>query len=374
MKVLYVNGGLMDRGGISAMMMNYYRHIEPEKIQIDFLVHGFEEGVHDEEIISRGSKIYHVVPKSIDFKKNTRQLKEIFTENRYDIIHAHADVGNAHILKIAKSCGISIRISHSHSTSSQSTGMLRKILGELQRKMVKRYATHYFGCSKAACAWLYGKAVNSVVIPNAIDAKVFSFDANKRAVMREQLMLGDSLALCQIGHLNTLKNQTFSIRVVHRLQSSHPDSNIKLILIGDGDQKKLNALASQLNVQDKICFLGQRHDISDILQACDVLLLPSLFEGLPVTLIEAQAADVPCLVSDKVSTEAAIIPGKIQFLPIDEDGVDLWCDVINTFSKQRRNVFEQIKDAGYDIFEESKKLCELYLSLVEKRAKRTKKQ
>lgn len=367
MKVLWVNGGILDYGGISSYLMNYYRNINKEDMVIDFVVQGDGENQFKEEISQNGGNIYQIPNKSKNLYKNIRKLTEILNSGNYDIVHAHADAGNGLILKLAKKENIKVRISHSHSTNCLLKSRVRRILNDLQRKAIRNYATDLWGCSEEACQWLYGVETGYTIIHNAIDTSKYSFDPNIRNTIRKRFFLEEELALCQIGHLGYIKNQQFSIRLLNEMKQTYPDVKVKLFMIGSGEKSQLVELAKEFHLEKDIVFLGQRTDVNEILQGMDGLLQPSLFEGFPVTLVEAQAAGIKCYVSERISHSVALVPELIDFLPVDERQIMRWASEIVENRNYKRSVSQQVLERkGFDIKTEAKKLREDYYKLLER--------
>lgn len=194
-KILYVNGGLMDRGGVSSVMMSYFQHFDKSKVHIDFLVHGTGSGERDEEIIQAGSKIFSVPPKSKNPIVNKKMIKTVMMNEKYDIVHSHADSGNGYILKIAKKCGVDIRISHSHNTNYTISNKVRIALNEIQKKLINHYATHKWACSKKAAEWLYGTCDGVDIVNNAIDTKRFVYSLANRNEIRSRYGIKKNMSL-----------------------------------------------------------------------------------------------------------------------------------------------------------------------------------
>ena len=358
-RILYVNGGLMDRGGVSAVMMSYYVRFDPKLIHIDFVVHGDSIGERDNEIIGHGSEIYRVPPKSKDPLGNYRGLRKIMSSGNYDIVHAHADSGNAVILKIAKKCGIKVRISHSHNTDFTINNKIRILLNNLQKKQIDRYATHKWACSKVAGEWLYGVNSDFTIIPNAIDVQKFKFNRDWRSKLRAEYGLVDKKVIGHIGRFDDQKNQKFLIEAF--ALAAKQDENLRLILIGDGkDRKKIENQIAELNISEKVILLGKRNDVNCLLNIFDVFVLPSKFEGLPVVTVEAQANGLQCICSDVVTKETNLT-GNIRFLPLDFEN---WCEAILTNFNRDDNSVNKIILGGYEIESASKKLEEMYFSMV----------
>lgn len=356
-KVLYVHGGLLGRGGTEAVMLNYFRNIDKSRVSIDFLVHGFGEGVYDEEILSAGSKIFHVVPKGESYRDNAEQIRKILIENRYDVVHAHMDCGNAHVLKIAKACGVPMRISHSHNTSIQTSNFLKKLYNNLEKKKIPQYATHLFACSDLAGKWLYGK--NYTVIHNAIDVKKFAYDPALRAKIRQQWNIADSdVVIGHIGRFCYQKNHIRLISIFHELLKLQ--DNAKLLLIGEGELlDSIQAECARLAILDHVIFTGAISNAAELMQAMDCFVLPSHFEGLPVVMVEAQAAGLPILASDVITSKSKLTP-LVSFLSLQESDT-LWAETLQKLAfSGRQDTAALLASQGYDISENAEKMQVFY--------------
>lgn len=360
-KVLYVNGGIMDRGGVSSVMMNYYLNMNPNEIQIDFLVHGLETGERDNEILSRKSKIFRVVPKSKNLLKNYKQIKKILMEERYDIIHAHADVGNAYILKIAKKCGIKVRISHCHNTNYTISNKIRIIINDLQKKAIKKYATDLWACSRKASYWLYDTTEGVYILNNAINGDKYTFSSQARESLRSKYKCEDRIVIGMVGRLDTQKNHKYAIKIIKNLNMQY--EKIILICVGDGELKnELTEYVKKEKLEDQIIFTGSLNNVNQMYSAFDVLIMPSLFEGLPVTVIEAQYNGLPCVLSNKITSEVKI-SNNIEYLPIDNNSISQWVSCI--LNAKRFNVdIDCMNKQGFDIKTEAKKLVRKYYSML----------
>lgn len=367
-RILYINGGLMAQGGIESFMMNYYRHIDRNKIQIDFVVHGFEKGYYDDEIKALGGVIYNIPIKSKNYFGNIYALKKIFNSKKYDVVHSHLDAMNTVVLRIAKKCKIPVRIAHSHNTEYLTKNKMKIYLNELARKNSKKYATHLFACSENAGKWLYGaEAFNEdkiKIINNAINLENYRFNKNTRLKKRMELNLGTNFVIGHIGRFDYQKNHDFLINIFGEIVKKIP--NAKLILIGEGHLKeKILLQIKELNLTDNIILMGGRSDISDLLSVMDIFLFPSLFEGLPTVLIEAQANGLQCLTSSNVAKEVNQT-GLVSFLSLS-DGEKKWADNvidINKINKDRVDSFQTLTNSGYNINYEAINLEETYSLLI----------
>lgn len=361
-KILYVNGGLMNRGGIESYMMNYYRHFDRNLLQIDFIVHnagGY--GYYDEEIKALGGNIYVLPQKSKHPFTYTAKLKKILLQGKYKIIHTHMDAMGAWVLKVAKECKIPIRIAHSHNTQHLTTNPIKLFFLEQARKSINKYATHRMACSKAAGRWLFNESPFQI-INNAIEIEKFAFDKNIRKQIRQQYHIkDDDFLIGHIGRFDTQKNHEFLIDVFAEVYKKNPNS--KLMLVGGGSLKEsIQQKVQNLSLKDNVIFTGVRDDANLFYNAFDLFILPSLFEGLPVVSIESQINGNIVLLSDQITLEAKITP-NVKFIPLDKN---LWKQEISSFiqnkGERNSNTFN-FKTSGYDIKIEAEKLQKIYIDL-----------
>lgn len=364
-RVLYIHGDIMLRGGTEAYMMNYYRHFDHEKLQVDFVVHGFKKGVYDDEIEALGGRIYHVPVKSDDFRGNIAALKKIFSSGEYKLVHAHTDTANYLVLGLAKKCGIPVRISHSHNTAVQSNSALKRGLHNWIKRGIPKKATHLYACSDLAGKWLYGD-LPFRLIPNAVNLKRFAYDPILRSQLRQQLGLSEGdIVLGHVGRFNEQKNHGFFVELMRKLAEA--DKRFKLVLIGEGPLKQ--GIQDQMNaygLHERVRFVDACSNVNEYYSIFDYFCLPSLFEGLPVVGVEAQVNGLKCVVADTVS-KTLDMTGNVVFLPIDADGIQNWCEYLLNDDNMGRdgNAGEKMRDAGYDINHTSAVLQETYLRLIQ---------
>lgn len=359
-RVLYVNGNIMKRGGIEAFMMNYFRHIDPAEVHIDFLVHGYEKGVYDEEIIAAGSKIYHVPKKSRHPIKYQKDLRALFTNEQFDIIHSHLDAMNGWVLKIAKQCGVPVRIAHSHNTEHLTNNPLKRLVNDYYREQIPRYATDLFACSKAAGEWLFGNNAKFRVIKNAIDIDKFKFSKAKRKAIRNQYGWNDKYVIGHVGRFDYQKNQEFLIPILEQVRKLR--KNAVLAFIGDGQMMSaVKEYAHKNGVDQNVFFLGSKDNVYEIYNAFDVFVLPSRFEGLGIVAIEAETNGLPCILSDKIPDDVKICD-NVAMIPIQNRL--RWVQML-VAENQTRNLdnYKKIQAAGYSICDEAKELQNLYIRM-----------
>lgn len=368
--------GRMDRGGIETMLMNIYRNIDRSKVQFDFLAHYGREAAYNQEIRALGGRIYEMPA----LKDEThvyywrlfsyiRALNRFFREHReYAVIHGHMTNTASIYMPIARKYGVACRISHSHS-SKRKAGLMGLVTDLLQRS-VYRHATDWFACSEAAAGWFYPKdalASGKVqIIANAVDAARFRFQPRIRNQIRQELGLEDKLVIGCVGRFRPEKNQAFLLPVLKELLPQCPQA--VLMYVGDGPcLEDVRVQCRTLGLSDHVLFLGQRSDVDRLMQAMDVFVLPSLWEGLPLVGVEAQSAGLPCVVSDGVTRELNIT-GQMVHLPLS-GGPRMWADALQKAAQtQRADTLDVIRGAGYDLNTTVPWLQEFYLSHFNQRA------
>lgn len=351
----------MGRGGLETMLMNYYRHIDRDQVQFDFLVHRSEPADYDEEILSMGG-IIHRLPTLNPTDAAYRRAANTFfmTHPEYRVVHSHLDCMSSVPLRYAKKAGVPVRIAHAH--SSNQTKDTRYPLKIIYRNRILKYATHLYACGQRSGQWMFrGKPFS--VLKNAIDAEQYVFNRETRQSVRERLGVGpNELLVGHVGSMTSPKNHEFIVEIFAALKKRQPES--ALILVGDGwKRERIQALVDEKGLTKSVIFTGIRSDVPQLLQAMDVFLLPSIFEGVPLVLIEAQAADLPCVISECVPSETLLIPRLFRRLELSVPA-EKWAETIVSVSNgARENTLEDIRAAGYDIRLAARQLERLYLNL-----------
>lgn len=360
-KVLIVMGGsYMGVGGIESMVINYYRNIDKSRLQVDFAFFGDGVGLYDDEIIANGGSLFHLPIKTKHYIKSVRAMKKLLKREQYDIVHANLNAaGIKWSLKIAKQCGVKVRISHAHSANHGTQSKIRWWLNEISRMQITKFSTHNFACSDFAGDWYYGPKVYELV-RNAVNTNQFLYNEETRKSVRTALQAEEKFVVGHVGNLGYPKNQSFLLDIFAKVVLVQPES--ELWLIGEGeDLAMLQDKATALGIDKKVKFLGRRSDVNQLMQGMDVFVLPSFFEGFPVVIAEAVAADLPCIVSDAV-TKMVQISDKVEMLDIRSDPSS-WCDRIVFYCGTKRyNNYQLIRDSGFDICVEAKKLENFYLN------------
>ena len=348
----------MNRGGLETMIMNYYRHINREKIQFDFLTHREYDGDYGEEIMLMGGNIYHISklnPFSLSYLK---ELKTFFLEHKeYEIIHVHQDCMSGIILKVAEECKIPVRIAHCHSSGQDFN--LKYFIKLYYKRYISKYATKLYSCGRKSGNWMFGKNSNFTVLPNAIMSNEYSYSHDKAIAVRRKLGIkNDDIVIGHVGRFCQVKNHSYLVKIVKVLCDK--SSKYKLLLVGQGElMDEVKKQVKSEKIEDNVIFLGLRNDVSDILQAMDVFVFPSIYEGLPVSMIEAQAAGLKCIISDGVPIECDIT-GNVSQMSL-ECSPEEWADTIaSSVHYERVDMHEKIANAGFDIVDNSLTLEEFY--------------
>lgn len=363
MKVLQVVGQLCV-GGQETMAKNFYEYIDREHFDFDYVVYGEEIGEYEAELEEYGAHIFHVT-----YSKNIfsyiKQMFLIIKNGKYDVVHSHTYTNNGLVLSVAKFCHVPNRISHCHTTESgKNNSLLYSLYHTLMRKIVLASATDYIACGEKAGEMFYGKQMfnqNGIVLKNGIDLKKYKFNQTIRNKIRAQYQLDDFLVCGTVSRIEPVKNHGYLIKIAKRMKLMNLP--VKFMVVGDGSL--LSTLKNECmseGVFEEFLFLGQRNDSNELLNAMDVFLQPSIFEGVPLAVIEAQANGLPCVVSNNVSEEVKINP-NVVLLSISDQSVLEWCEQIDQFShKERYCNNDKLIEAGYDIRVTCKKLERIYFN------------
>ena len=344
----------MGRGGIETMLMNHYRRIDRSKVQFDFLVHRDFRADFDDEIEALGGRIFRIPPMNPASASYRKALSDFFRKHSYRVVHCHLNYMSGVVLAAAKKAGVPVRIAHAH-TASMNPGW-KQYARQLCKYLIPSTATHLLACSTNAGKSVFRKHPFSLM-PNAIDTERFRFSEAVRQKMRKELDLGGCFTVMHVGRLTYPKNHEFLLDAFACLLEKAPKA--KLVLVGDGELREaVEQKAGQLPA-GSVLLLGTRNDIPQLLQAADVFAFPSHFEGLPVTMIEAQAAGLPCVMSNTV-TDECIVTDLVTALPIDDPKA--WAEeILKKRETPRTDRLAEIQAAGYDIHTAAEKLTRFYL-------------
>lgn len=362
MKKILVYGLTQTRGGVESFLLNYYKNFNTNNIQMDF-ISNTPDTVYKEEVAALGGKIFNVCSKKKNPLRFKKDMENIFKNhsNEYDAIWVNlCSLANIDYLKYAKKYGIKRRIVHSHNAANM-FGKLKETLHNYNKKRIDRYATDFWACSDSAAKWFYKYDIlNSKkfrIIKNAVDTEKFSFDKKIRYEYRKILNIENKYVLGNIGRFHFQKNHDFLIDVFKEVREKC-DNSI-LLLVGNGDlEEHIKEKVKNLGLEESVIFLGMRDDVNKIMQAIDIFLMPSRFEGLPVAAVEAQSSGVRCLLSDTITKEIKVTD-LIEFIGVkSKEDVNVWRDKILEYKLgyDRREMNEDMKKSGFEIKEAAKNL------------------
>lgn len=360
----------MNRGGAETFIMNYYRKVEREKLQFDFLISSPDKCDYEDEILKMGGRIFRVPILSKNPFLYIIEVNSFFKKHKeYEIIHAHTSAKNAIPLYLAKRNNIRHRICHSHMTKNDKgiNGFIKNML----KPFVKYVSTDFVACGKEAGIWLYGQKFynnHGMLLRNVIDAEKYRYNVHNRRCLREQNKWTDKIIIGNIARFDIPKNHEYLIDIFFSIKKRKSDAI--LVLVGDGPlRESIVKKVETLGLSESVFFTGVVDNVQDYMQAIDAFLLPSLYEGLPLTLIEAQSAGLRCFTSKDVVTNESNISGLVEFISL-ADNSEQWAEKILSFMPyQRQDMYQVIIDSGYDVISAAIFLQNFYLSKLEKTLK-----
>ena len=349
-------------GGVESVVMNYYRNIDRNKVQFDFICDEDSKYIPTDEIESLGGKVILIPPYQKPFKYH-KELKKVLKEGNYKIVHSHISTMSFFSLWAAKSAKVPVRIVHAHSTTNKQEKK-KNLMKQVLRPFSKVFANRYFCCSELAGRWLFGnKTYNQgkvYLLNNAIDVDKFKYNEKVRKAKRKELNIKDKdLVIGRIGRFAKQKNHEFLIDIFNEIHKQN--KNTILLLAGDGPLKEeIQNKVKKIGLEKNVQLLGQRNDANELYQAFDAFVLPSLYEGLPVVGVEAQTAGLPCFFSTDMTKETKVLDST-KFIELSKSPKE-WADIIikelNNF--KRKDMTKEITNNNYNIKNEAKKIEEKY--------------
>lgn len=361
-KALHIIGKLKI-GGAETVAMNIYRHIDRHNFEFHYLVFGDSIDEYEEEVKLLGGKVLHIPrPRKghLNFYQNLNYIMSSY--GPYDIVHSHTLFNSGIAMHAAKKNHIKIRVTHSHSIqNSVTSSFARKIYEAIMRKVINRNATHLIACSKAAGHFLYGRKAfdnRGLMLNNGVDVEKFRYNEFFREEIRNNLKIIDRFVIGHVGHLIAVKNQMFLLEVFRHIYKKNKMAI--LLLVGDGsDREKLESAAARYGLKNSVIFTGNVNAVYKYLNAMDIFVFPSLYEGLPLAVVEAQANGLPCIISDAVPSDVQLTdivePFSLKKTPIE------WAEII--CEKRRKNsaeYAEKLKGVGFDVRASMNLINEIY--------------
>lgn len=362
--------GQMNRGGAETRTMEIYRNIERQKVQFDFIV--TKPGNHDyfNEIKELGGRIFYIdPPSSVGFINHAKQLKLVLEkEGPFYAIHAHTSFNEGIALSVAKKVGIKHRIAHSRSASNANIQSIKgKIYAFVMRKLIVKNATDLVTCGTEAGYYLFGKKAMEkgkvYRLPNAINLKEFEIDEKQVKAIKDELGIKNTtIVIGNVGNLRTVKNHMFLLDVFYHFKSKIPDS-VLLIAGSGGMESNLVEKISKLELSDSVKLLGLRKDIPYLMNCFNAFVLPSLYEGVPGVIVEAQAAGLPCLISDSVTRDVDVGTGLLNYISLSLPP-QYWASYLEKIivdkGKSNHEYINILKSSGFDVTSSVEKLMSIY--------------
>lgn len=363
-KVLQVLDKINYNSGVSAVVTNYYFYISHTKVQFDFLLFEDAEEELRKNLTVQGAGIFVTgQPSGKNIRVYQNNVDEFFKQHgaEYQVVHVHVPNAAFVVLKSAKKYGIPVRILHSHNARG-ADGTVKKIRNFVLNKWGICYANRYMACSVAAGEYLFGRkrcAQGQVeILNNAISLDKYRYNKEKRREIRDALGVGEETLIGHVGRFAEQKNHMGLLDIFLKL--CEQGWNGKLVLLGTGELRTaVEKKAEEMNIRSRIIFAGVVSNVNEYMSAMDIFLLPSLYEGLPVVCVEAQAAGLPCVISDRISRETKV-SDRVQFLNINE--IEAWCDCIRKIeiNENERSYIGQSELDGFDITKQARRLEALY--------------
>lgn len=360
--------GKVDSGGKKNLIMEYYRHVNRDEVQFDFICDADSQAIPAEEIESLGGRVYVIAPYQNIFK-NMSDMRKLFKENKYPVVHAYNSTMNLFPMFMAKRCGVPVRISESLSMAHE--GDWKTIIKKMLRPMSKWFANYYMSCGDDCGRWQFGDKLFDAgkvdVFNTVINTEYNAYNPELRDKTRKEFGWEDKIVIGHIGRFTAQKNSVHMIEIFGAVAKKEPKS--VLCLIGDGELKEdMMSKIKELGIESQVNYLGRREDIQQFYNAMDCFILPSLYEGLPVVGLEAESCGLPMFFSTEVTREANACELG-HFIGLDES-TDTWANEILKACKEnmpiRSSHAKEVREAGFDSDSEAKRMQKYYLDAIER--------
>ena len=362
MRSVLVVSGKLTVGGAERVCRNIGYYADPTRLQIDYLVFGDESGAYEPELITKGCRVYHRDPPGGRHLKFYQELVRLLRENCYDVVHCHTMFNSGLVLRAAKSCNVPVRIAHSHSIRGpEHRGTVKKLYENTMRRWILKDATHYVACGRAAGEWLFGESAfreKGIVLLNGIELDRYRYDPAVRARIRREHGWDGCLVVGHTGHLAPVKNQHFLLELMPELLKRCAEA--RLILLGDGaDRPMLEQTVRELGLENCVTMLGNVTNVNEYLSAMDVFVFPSLYEGMPLAVVEVQTNGLPCVLSDRVPKDV-YLSDLLHPLPLEEHA-SKWADaILKVRRREPDSYFDVLQQSGFDVHRMLERLYQIY--------------
>lgn len=360
MKKVLAIAAKLNIGGAEKVAADIGFYADPEKYEVHYVVFGDEVGAYEPELEAIGCRIFHIPQPSASFRAYMGNLKKLIGENHYDVIHAHTMFNIGWAMLAGRLWGVPVRVSHAHSALHEKRGLKVRLYEAAMRCLILKCATDLVACGMQAGERLYGKHAfrkRGKLVLNGIDTRRFAFDAQKRCAIREQLVLSDRFVIGHAGHLAPVKNQAFLLELMPEILKVRPDAF--LLLLGDGaDRPVLEQKIRDFHLENCVMMTGNVRNVPDYLSAMDVFAFPSLYEGMPLSIIEVQANGLPCVISDRVP-EDVFLTKLIHPLPLERP--ETWVETICATQRVTPEKYAAVMHtSGFDVSAAMGKIYEIY--------------
>ena len=362
MKRILIVAGRLYIGGAERICRNIGFHADPLLFQIDYLVFGNHTDEYEPDLDSKGCGIIHMDSPEKGHLKFYTNLVRLLRENRYDVVHCHTMFNSGIVLRAAKQCGVPVRIAHSHSIRGpEPRGPVKNTYEQVMRRWILRYVTHWIGCGREAGNWLFGEKAFSekgIVLLNGIDLEQFRFDSSARDSIRAKHQLENSFVIGHVGHLAAVKNQVFLIRLMPKVLERRPDAH--LLLLGEGgDRSMLEQEIRTLCLENAVTMTGNVDNVNQYLSAMDVFAFPSLYEGMPLSIIEVQANGLPCVISNRVPKDVFLTD---LLHPLSLEGqAEEWAKMLLNLHRTDPEPYQKtLRQSGFDVHQMLERIYQIY--------------
>ena len=364
MKILQVGLG-NNPGGMDAFVMNYFRELARQGVSFDF-VSMYGTIAYEKEIQELGGRVFYVPNIKKDYFGYIKAFRKLLSQEKYDVVHVNMlSAANIVPLIVARYGKVPVVIAHSHNSSTP--GLLRNLMHKINRPLIPLFATEYFACSELAGEWLFSekirKSENYHVVHNALNLEKFAFRQSERNEVRQELGVEGKFVLGHVGRFEEQKNHEFLLKIFREVVSDCEEA--VLLLVGEGElQEEIRKKAKEYRIEDRIQFLGIRKDVARLWKGMDVFVFPSLFEGLPIVALEAQASGIRSVMADTITSEVKLID-KVEFLSL-QDSPKKWSQTILSYKGEERKgeenavIRQAFAKAGYDIETAAQTLLSYY--------------
>lgn len=336
-------------GGMEKVARDLGLYADPDQYEVHYIVFGQRVGEYEREVVAHGCKVFHLEEPSHGYRNFLKNLKRMMSETRYEVVHAHTMFNIGWIMLAAKQMHVPVRVSHAHSALDNGGGLKVRCYESLMRHLILKNATDLVACGEKAGIRLYGKKAflkRGNLILNGVNTLKFRFNEEGRNRIRKQLGVESRFVIGHAGHLAKVKNQAFLIELMPEILKKRTDA--VLLLLGDGpDRQMLEEKAEQLGIRDRVIMTGNVRNVHEYLSAMDVFAFPSLFEGMPLSMIEVQANGLPCILSTGVPQDVYLTD---LIHPLELSARDEWIECICKAKRTEPARYAQrLKEEGFDV-------------------------